>query len=180
MPKAPTAMLSHPPPNRQSPASFDRVTRLPPKKRECSTRLSGGAVTGYSCTTSKPYPIYVCMPKITTIHSLEHGIKRPHLESDFPPSPSWEACDPPPMANRDIVHWSSDMIEGIKIILSFSWNLCYKAKTFTSFLVNKFWSANKLLPAQNFDPCLWYVSNVATYTTFRIHVYIYIYNRMSL
>ena len=24
-------MLSHPPPNRQSPASFDQVTRLPPK-----------------------------------------------------------------------------------------------------------------------------------------------------
>ena len=36
MPKAPTAMLSHPPPNRQSPASFDQVTRLPQKKVSAS------------------------------------------------------------------------------------------------------------------------------------------------
>ena len=43
------------------------------------------------------------MPNITTIHALQHSQKRPHLESGFPPSPSWEAGDcsqPPPMAHR--------------------------------------------------------------------------------
>ena len=42
--------------------------------------------------------------KIATIHVLQHGQMRPHLESGFPPSPSWEAGDcshPPPMAHRD-------------------------------------------------------------------------------
>ena len=53
------------------------------------------------------------MPKIATIHALQqtihalqHGQKRPRLESGFPPSPSWEAGDcshSPPMAHRDIV-----------------------------------------------------------------------------
>ena len=43
------------------------------------------------------------------IHVLQHGKKRPHLKSGFPPSPSWEAGDcsqPPLMAHRDIVNWT--------------------------------------------------------------------------
>ena len=31
------------------------------------------------------------MPKITTIHALQHGQKLPGLKSGFTPSPSWEA-----------------------------------------------------------------------------------------
>ena len=42
-PKASTAMLSYPPPNRKSLASFDQVTRLPSKMRVlCSTILARG------------------------------------------------------------------------------------------------------------------------------------------
>ena len=53
--------------------------------------------------TSYPYPIPDRLPKIAMIHVLQHGQKRPLLESGFPPSPSWEAGDcshPPLMAHR--------------------------------------------------------------------------------
>ena len=88
----PPLPLSHPP---------------PAGKYECSARPFWRMVTKHYCITSYPHPIAVRMQKIATIHVLQHGQKRPHLESDFPPSPSWEAGDcshPPPMAHRDSIN----------------------------------------------------------------------------
>ena len=96
-PKAPTAMLSHPLPTVSHPPLLIKSTASHRKIRVPR------AVTGHSCATSWPYPIHVCIPKITMIHAMQHAKKRPHLESGFPPSPSWEAGDcshPPPMAHR--------------------------------------------------------------------------------
>ena len=93
------------------PASEPSVTCLfqlshppPAGKYEFSTGPFWRVVTEHCCITSQPYPIPARMPKIATIHVLQHGQKRHHLESGFPPSPSWEAGDcshPPPMAHRE-------------------------------------------------------------------------------
>ena len=58
------------------------------------------------------------MEKIATIHVLQHGQKRPDLESGFLPSPSWEAGDCshlPPMADRVVSDSYWPLLQGTNI-----------------------------------------------------------------
>ena len=57
-PKAPTAMLSHRPPNRQSPAPFNQVTRLPSK--------NASAPQGYPDARSPDIPV----PQVSPIRYM--------------------------------------------------------------------------------------------------------------
>ena len=77
-PKAPTAMLSHPPPNRQSPASFDEVTRLPPKH--------ASAPLGYPEAWWTDIPVPQVSPIDTCLHAKNHN--------DPCPATWWKAASP--------------------------------------------------------------------------------------